>query len=130
IAIISAWTPLAHPAIAQRWFSLPNLFWLAPVPALVLVVVWMLLRSLRRQPHAAPFVLTLALVFLGYSGLGISVWPNIVPPGITIWDAAGPASSQAFTLVGALLVIPVILLYTGWAYYVFRGKTATDEGYQ
>src|SRR5699024_5288644 len=130
IAIISAWTPLAHPAIAQRWFSLPSLFWLAPVPALVLVVVWMLLRSLRRQPHAAPFVLTLALVFLGYSGLGISVWPNIVPPGITIWDAAGPASSQAFTLVGALLVIPVILLYTGWAYYVFRGKTATDEGYQ
>lgn len=129
IGVISLWTPLAHPAIAQRWFSLPNLFWFAPVPILVALTAYALLRSLRGNPHGGPFVLTLVLIFLGYSGLGISVWPNIVPPDISIWDAAGPAQSQGFALVGALLVIPMILMYTGWSYYVFKGKTKAGEGY-
>lgn len=129
IAIISIWTPLQHPAIAQRWFSLPNLFLFAPVPILVLLAAYYLLRSLKNDPHAAPFLLTLALVFLGYSGLGISVWPNIIPPDISIWDASGPAQSQGFTLVGALLIVPCILMYTMWSYYVFRGKVRVGEGY-
>ncbi|CAM5460712.1 cytochrome d ubiquinol oxidase subunit II [Eoetvoesiella caeni] len=129
ILIISIWTPLTHAEIAQRWFSLPNLFLFAPVPVLVLIVTWLLLRSLQNDPHAGPFVLALVLIFLGYSGLGISVWPYIVPPGITIWDASGPPQSQGFTLVGALLIIPMILMYTAWSYYVFRGKTRHGEGY-
>lgn len=69
------------------------------------------------------------MVFLGYSGLGISVWPNIIPPDISIWDAAGPPESQGFALVGALFIIPFILMYTSWAYYVFRGKVTADAGY-
>lgn len=129
IMIVSIWTALAHPAIAERWFSLPNLFWFAPVPLLVLLAVYFLLRSLNNRPHAAPFLLTLALVFLGYSGLGISVWPNIIPPDITIWDASGPPQSQGFTLVGALLIVPLILMYTAWSYYVFRGKVTAQDGY-
>lgn len=129
IAIISVWTPLTHGAIAERWFSLPNFFWFVPVPALVLLVAYYLLHLLPREPHAGPFVLTLCLIFLGYSGLGISVWPYIIPPGISIWDAAGPAQSQGFALVGALLIIPMILMYTAWAYYVFRGKVVVGEGY-
>ncbi|NYT36719.1 cytochrome d ubiquinol oxidase subunit II [Allopusillimonas soli] len=129
IMVISVWTPLTHPAIAARWFSFPNLLWFAPVPVLVLLVTWLLLRSLTGAPHAGPFLLTLALVFLGYSGLGISVWPYIVPPGITIWQAAGPAQSQGFALVGALVIIPFILMYTAWSYYVFRGKVTQEDGY-
>ncbi|MGO4331635.1 cytochrome d ubiquinol oxidase subunit II [Cupriavidus sp. 2TAF22] len=129
IAIISIWTPLAHARIAQRWFSLPNLIWFAPVPLLVLLCMYRLVRSLAADAHLAPFMYTLALVFLGYSGLAISVWPNIVPPGITIWDAAAPPQSQGFTLVGALFIIPFILMYTVWAYYVFRGKVKHGEGY-
>ena len=74
-------------------------------------------------------MLTLFLVFLGYSGLGISLWPNIVPPGITIWEAAAPPQSMGFTLVGALLIIPLILMYTAWGYYVFRGKVDETQGY-
>lgn len=129
IAIISIWTPLTHSAIAERWFSLPNMLFFAPVPVLVVVVAWYLLRLLDNEPHAGPFLLTLALVFLGYSGLGISVWPNIIPPDISIWEASGPAQSQGFTLVGALLIIPLILMYTAWSYYVFRGKVVSGEGY-
>ncbi|MCA1178269.1 cytochrome d ubiquinol oxidase subunit II [Pantoea rwandensis] len=129
VGIISVWTPLTHADIAQRWFSRPNLFWFLPVPLLVVLCSWGIVRAIKREAHYSPFLLTLALIFLGFSGLGISIWPNIVPPSITIWQAASPASSQAFMLVGALLIIPVILGYTFWSYYVFRGKIKADEGY-
>lgn len=129
IGAISLWTPLVHAEIAQRWFSLPNIFWFSPVPLLVLITVWRLLHSLDGDPHAMPFVLTLCLVFLGYTGLGISLWPNIIPPDISIWEASGPPQSQGFTLVGTLLIIPLILMYTAWSYYVFRGKVRIGEGY-
>lgn len=129
IAVISLWTPLIDARIAARWFSMPNLLWFAPVPVLVLACTGLLLRALSRQAQAQPFLYTLALVFLGYSGLGISLWPNIIPPDISIWQAASPPQSQGFTLVGALLIIPMILGYTFWAYYVFRGKVRHGEGY-
>jgi cytochrome d ubiquinol oxidase subunit II len=129
IVIVSLWTPLAHPRIAQRWFTLPNLFWFSPVPLLVLLSVYALRWSLRHSPQAGPFLHTLALTFLGYSGLAISIWPDIVPPGISIWDAAAPLQSQGFTLLGALFIIPFILMYTTWSYYVFRGKVRQDEHY-
>lgn len=129
IVVISIWTPLADARIADRWFSFPNIVWFAPVPVLVAVCTWLLLRSVAGQGHATPFLYTLALVFLGYSGLGISLWPNIIPPAISIREASGPPQSQGFALVGALLIIPVILMYTMWAYYVFRGKVRHGEGY-
>ncbi len=129
IAAISLWTPLAHAPIAARWFSLPNLVYFAPVPLLVVAVAYWLLRSLKRGGEAAPFLLTLALVFLGYSGLGISLWPNVIPPGTTIWQAAAPPQSLGFTLVGALLIIPVILMYTAFGYWIFRGKVRSGDGY-
>src|SRR5690606_3865450 len=129
IAIVSLWTPIAHEAIRQRWFSTPNLYWFAPVPVLVLVCTWSLLRSLEGRPQGGPFVLTLCLVFLGYSGLGISLWPNIIPPNSHLWEAAGPPPSQGFALVGALFIIPSFLVYTGWSYYVFRGKVRAGYGY-
>jgi cytochrome d ubiquinol oxidase subunit II len=134
IGIVSLWTPLAHGAIARRWFSMPDIFWFAPVPLLVVATSWQLLRLLTggsegKVPRAGPFLLALFLLFLGYSGLAISLWPNIIPPGVSFRDAAAPAQSQGFALVGALLIIPIILAYTGWAYYVFRGKVTGREGY-
>lgn len=129
IAAISVWTPLIEPAIARRWFSLPNFYAFAPVPVLVLAAAWGLLRALRGQPDMAPFLLTLALVFLGYSGLCISLWPYAIPPGVTLWEAAAPPQSQGFALVGALFIVPVILTYTAWSYYVFRGKVRAGDGY-
>ena len=130
IAAVSLWTPLAHPQIASRWFALPNLILLAPVPALVVLTGWALLRAMRQSSsHSAPFLLALVLLFLGYSGLAISLWPNIIPPGISIWQAAAPPQSMGFALVGALFIIPFILAYTAWSYYVFRGKVKAGEGY-
>ncbi|WP_260958279.1 cytochrome d ubiquinol oxidase subunit II [Pseudomonas citri] len=129
IGVVSLWTPLAHADIAARWFTLPNLFWFLPVPILVLVTLYGLLRAVARNAHYTPFILTLVLIFLGYSGLGISLWPNIVPPSISIWDASSPPQSQGFMLVGTLFIIPLILVYTFWSYYVFRGKVTHDDGY-
>lgn len=129
IVIVSLWTPLAHPAIASRWFSFPNIVFFSPVPILVVAATLAILWTTARNVHAAPFILALILIFLGYSGLAISLWPNILPPSISIWDAAAPPQSLGFTLVGALFVIPFILFYTTWAYYVFRGKVKPGEGY-
>ncbi|KAB8044592.1 cytochrome d ubiquinol oxidase subunit II [Janthinobacterium aquaticum] len=129
LAILSVWTPMTHPLIAQRWFSTPNIFWLLPVPVLVLLVTGTLLRCLQRDPHGGPFVLTLCLVFLGFSGLAISLWPHIVMPVMTIWEASAPPQSQGFTLIGALFIIPFTLAYTAWSYYVFRGKVKPGEAY-
>jgi cytochrome d ubiquinol oxidase subunit II len=129
IAVVSLWTPYAHAEVASRWFSLPNLVFFAPVPVLVLLETWMLLKTLGGESHAAPFVLALLLLFLGYTGFVISLWPNIIPPCVSIWEAAAPPQSMGFTLVGALFIIPFILAYTAWSYYVFRGKVRAEEGY-
>lgn len=129
IGIVSVWTPLAHPQVAARWFSLPNIIFFSPVPALTLATTWGILRALRRDPNVVPFGLALFLLFLGYSGLGISLWPNVIPPGVSLWDAAAPPQSMGFALVGALFIIPIILTYTAWSYYVFRGKVRPGEGY-
>jgi len=129
IAVVSIWTPFVHRDVAARWFTLPNLIFFAPVPILVLAATLGILHFLKRETHSAPFLLALALVFLGYSGLGISLWPHIIPPDITIRAAAGPPQSLGFTLVGALFIVPIILTYTAWSYYVFRGKVRVGEGY-
>ena len=129
IVVVSVWTPLADSAIATRWFSLPNLLWFSPVPVLVAASAVLLLRSVSSKAQALPFLATLALVFIGFSGLGISLWPNIVPPAISIWEASSPPESQGFALVGALFTIPVILAYTVWSYYVFRGKVKPGQDY-
>jgi cytochrome d ubiquinol oxidase subunit II len=129
IVLISVWTPIAHEYIAQRWFTFPNLLWFSPVPLLVGLATFALLRALRCGAHVVPFLLTLGLIFLGYSGLGISLWPNIIPPSVSIWEAAGPAQSLGFTLIGTLFILPIILTYTLWSYWVFRGKVRHGEGY-
>lgn len=129
IAIISLWTPLTHADISARWFDSGNLIWFMPVPVLVVLSSIGILRAVNRRADYIPFLLTLALVFLGFTGLGISLWPNIIPPAITIWQAASPPQSQGFMLVGGLLIIPIILGYTFWSYYVFRGKVSANDGY-
>ena len=129
IVAVSIWTPLRFVAVAERWFTFPNIAFLAPVPILVVLCMALLLRSLARQPFRQPFVLALALIFLGYSGMAISIWPHVVPPAITIWEAASPPQSQGFALVGTLFILPIILMYTGWSYWVFRGKVKHDAGY-
>ncbi|WP_273859838.1 cytochrome d ubiquinol oxidase subunit II [Photobacterium sp. GSS17] len=127
--VVSLWTPLAYPSIAERWFSMPNLFFLAPVPLLTGYCLWRIHTAIQQQGQTSPFVMALLLTFLGFSGLGISLWPNIIPPEISIWEAAAPPESLGFMLVGALFIIPFILGYTFWTYHVFSGKVKAGEAY-
>jgi cytochrome d ubiquinol oxidase subunit II len=129
VAIVSIWTPLASPQIAERGFSWPNIAFFAPVPVLTAgLAVWEW-RSLRGTAEASPFIAAIGLFVLSYTGVAISLWPMIVPHTITLWDAASGPSTQAFLAVGTLFLLPIILMYTGWSYWVFRGKVRSDIGY-
>jgi cytochrome d ubiquinol oxidase subunit II len=128
IAVVSLWTPLAHHAIAERWFTLPNLLYLSPVPLSVAALAFGMWRAIARRNDRGPFPIALGLFLLSYLGLGISLWPNVVPPSISIWDAAAPRETQIFLLVGAAILIPIVLGYTAYNYRVFRGKV-TGTGY-
>jgi len=129
IAAVSIATPFLQVAYAQRWFSWPNLILTAPVPIAVAGVTVLLLRSLVARQDRRPFFLSLALFALSYAGLGISMYPYIVPRSITIWEAASPENSQIFMLFGVAILIPLVLGYTAWAYWVFRGKVRPGAGY-
>ena len=129
LIVVSVWTPMLEPKIAQRWFTWPNIAWLAPVPLLTAIITAWLWHSLYSTREGAPFIAAMGLFLTGYAGLAISVWPNIVPHTISLWDAAASAKSQAFLLIGTLFLLPIILMYTGWSYYVFRGKVRGDAGY-
>lgn len=129
LATVSIYTPLKFPEIEARWFGGLNWLWLSPMPIGSAVVAAVLWRELRRGAHYAPFFLAMGLFVLGYVGVGVSVWPNIVPPDLTIWEAAAPRSSQVFTLIQLAIALPMVFIYTGYAYWVFRGKVATGHGY-
>ena len=129
IAMVSIWTPFLDARIAARWFSWPNIAFLAPVPAITAAIAWWLWVSLKRGRDVAPFVAAMGLFAMCYAGLAISIFPYIVPPSITLWDAASAPQSQAFLLIGTLFLLPIILMYTGWSYWVFRGKVRGDIGY-
>jgi cytochrome bd ubiquinol oxidase subunit II len=129
VGIVSVWTPFLDPDIAARWFSWPNIAYLSPVPLVTAAVAWWHWRSLERGREALPFVLTMALFLLSFLGLGISLWPNIIPPDISIWEAAAPPETQIFVLIGTAILLPIVLGYTAVTYYVFRGKVRAGEGY-
>jgi cytochrome d ubiquinol oxidase subunit II len=128
IVAVSAATPFLTYDYWRRWFAMPGVILTAQVPLLVLIVSCLFFWSLRRGAERLPFFLALALFFLGYVGLCITIYPYVVPRAVTIWGAAAPAQSQAFMLVGTIVIVPIILTYTGWAYWVFRGKVGT-QGY-
>ncbi|HEX3756420.1 MAG TPA: cytochrome d ubiquinol oxidase subunit II [Rhizomicrobium sp.] len=129
IGLVSIVTPFLHVQYTQRWFSWPNVILTAPVPIAVAGVSALLLRSLARKYDYQPFLLSLTLFALSYAGLGISMYPYIVPQSITIWQAASPENSQLFMLFGLAVLIPLILGYTAWAYWVFRGKVNATSGF-
>jgi len=129
IGVVSLWTPFLDAAYMQRWFAWPAILLVMPVPLLVLAAAYCLFKGIERRRDAQPFLSALALFVLSFIGLGISFYPHIVPPDLTIRDAAAPDNSLAFLLAGAIVLIPVILIYTAHAYWVFRGKIGSGEGY-
>ncbi len=122
LVAVSAATPFLHFDYWRNWFVMPNVLLAAQVPLLVAVVAVLLFRGLRQGAHWLPFLAALALFLLGFAGLGISLFPYIVPRAVTIQAAAAPLESLRFMFSGAIFIVPVILAYTGWSYWVFRGK--------
>ena len=129
IGVVSLWTPFLEPIYFERWFQWPTAFFSAFVPLLLAVWAFGLWQGLTANKHLQPFLSALGLFVLSFAGLGISFYPYIVPGALTIAEAAAPDSSLAFLLVGAVVLIPIILAYTGYAYWVFRGKVDPEEGY-
>jgi len=129
MAAVSLYTPLAFPRIAERWFSLPNFYFLWPVPTLTGVIALACWWWLRHGRDAPPFFAAIALFLLGYLGLVISVFPYLVPPSLDIWQAAAAPDSQIFLLAGTVVLLPVILGYTALVYWLFRGKVREGETY-
>jgi cytochrome d ubiquinol oxidase subunit II len=127
LGVVSLMTTYVNPVYAQRWFETPNIFYLAPIPLVTVGLLYWLWHAVKKREKTV-FGITLGIFFLSYIGFGITLFPNIVPPMITFRDAAAPENSLAFMLVGAAILLPIILGYTAYAYWVFRGKTG-DEGY-
>jgi cytochrome d ubiquinol oxidase subunit II len=129
VAIVSLWTPLVDADIGHRWFSWPNIAYLSPVPIATFFIAVFAWRSLNNSSEAAPFVGAVGLFFISYVGIAISLFPMIIPHHLTLWQAAASTESQAFLLVGTLFLLPIILMYSAWSYWVFRGKVRADIGY-
>lgn len=129
MGIVSLWTPFLSPEIAERWFTFPQLLFVLPVPTLVFILAGVLAFGLFKRRDNLPFLATIGIFLLCFIGLGIGITPYIVPRAITIAEAAAPDKSLMFMLVGALILLPMILAYTAYSYWVFRGKVDPEAGY-
>ncbi|HZY16639.1 MAG TPA: cytochrome d ubiquinol oxidase subunit II [Ramlibacter sp.] len=129
IVVVSAWTPLQFERIAERWFSMPNIFILAWLPLATLLAAWLCWHGIRRDRSALPFFAAIAIFVLAFLGLVVSNVPYLVPPVMTVWDAAAHPKSQVFYLVGAAVLLPLILSYTALVFWLFRRRLGPGEGY-
>jgi cytochrome d ubiquinol oxidase subunit II len=129
IIVVSVWTPLEHPFVANRWFRMPNFLYLSPVPAITAALVFLCWRGMRSGHDTQGFWSAVSLFVVSFIGLIISMYPFLVPPAISFKDAAGAPDSQIFILVGTCVLLPFILGYTVFVYHTFRGKLQEGEGY-
>jgi cytochrome d ubiquinol oxidase subunit II len=129
MAAVSLWTPLSQPRIAERWFTLPNFYFLWPVPLVTALTAYLTWRWIENGREVPPFLATMALFLFGFLGLVISNFPYLVPPSLTVWDTAAAPASQIFMLLGTLLLLPIILGYVAFIYWLFRGKVREGESY-
>jgi len=129
IAVASISLPMMREDIAERWFTFPASLGFWTLPTILAIVATYLLRSLRKGKEYRPYLLTLLLFFISFCGFSVSVYPNLIPPDITIWEAAAPENSLKFLFVGGIVLVPIILAYTAYSYWVFRGKVETQDGY-
>ncbi|MCC2666681.1 MAG: cytochrome ubiquinol oxidase subunit cyanide insensitive [Gammaproteobacteria bacterium] len=127
LAVVSGWTPFISEFVMHRWFSWPNMLYLAPLPLLTLFCILLAFYSLKQRKEWWPFILSIAIFMLAYAGFIVSIWPYMVPYHITLWEAAAPRSTQIFLLVGVLILMPILLAYTAYAYHIFRGKVRQEE---
>jgi cytochrome d ubiquinol oxidase subunit II len=129
MAAVSLWTPLVSDRIAERWFHWDRLAYLWFIPFLTAIFAWTAWSGIRKGSGIQAFLSSIALFLLGFAGLAVSTFPYLVPPSVTIWQAAAVPESQIMLLIGALILLPLILGYTIFVYWTFRGKVASGGGY-
>lgn len=129
VAVVSLWTPFIDINIAHRWFSWPNFLYFSPVPIVTAAFAYFEWRMLNNRSEVAPFMGAMGLFFMSYLGIAISLFPMIVPHHFTLWQAASSPNTQVFLMIGTLFLLPIILMYTAWSYWVFRGKVRENIGY-
>jgi cytochrome d ubiquinol oxidase subunit II len=129
IALVSLWTPIEFPRIAERWFAAPNIWFLWPVPLVTAAIGWFVWRGLARSHDYTPFIGVVGLFVLAFLGLAISTFPYLVPPTLTVWDTAAIPDSQIFSLIGVLVLLPIIIGYFVFVFWTFRGKVTAEGGY-
>lgn len=127
LVFISIWTPLHSQEIFLRWYSFPDILYLAPLPIITALMIYLTWNSLSRGHELKPFIFSIIIFLCSYAGIAISVYPYLIPHQVTIWEAAAPDSTLRFILVGVAIMLPILFVYTLYAYHVFRGKTA--DGY-
>ena len=129
LGIVSVSMPMMNADVKALWFSLPNFFYLLPVPLLTLALFIFIWRDLHTGKEYRPFILSVGVFLMGYIGLGISLWPWLVPFAIDFRQAAAAGTSQSLMLVGTVIMLPVVLTYTAFSYYLFRGKSSHEDTY-
>jgi len=129
LAVVSISMPIMNPEIRSLWFSMPNFFFLLPIPTASLIMLIAIWRDLHTDREVRPFLLSFGVFLTGYLGIAISMWPYIVPFEITFRKAAAAPESQSLLLVGTVVMLPLILAYVGYCYYIFRGKASHESAY-
>lgn len=124
LIFVSIWTPLHSEEVFQRWYTFPNFILLSPLPFFAAVSIYQVWQSLNTGSEYKPFIFSIVIFLCAYIGIGLSVYPYLIPHQMTIWDAAAPDSTLRFILVGVIIMLPILLAYTLYAYYLFRGKTS------
>jgi cytochrome d ubiquinol oxidase subunit II len=127
LIFVSIWTPLSNPNIFHRWYSFPNIIYLTPLPLITALMIYLAWKNLSKGPEKKPFFYSIVIFLCAYGGLGISFYPYLIPNQVTIWQAAAPDTTLRFILVGVSIMVPILFVYTLYAYHVFRGKT--QDGY-
>ena len=129
LLLVSITNPLASEAIYNRWLALPQMLYLAPLPLGTLALIWFMHRHLKKMPYDqdrycwVPFVLCIGIYVLAFAGLAYSFYPYIIPQQLTVWEAAAAPESLRVVLLGCVVVLPAIFLYTALSYWIFRGKS-------
>lgn len=129
IGIVSLYTPWMNSDISHRWFSWPNIAYLAIVPIITIVLAIIEWRALNDESEVTPFVAAIGLFLISYLGIAISLFPFIIVHQLTLWQAASSQSTQTFLIIGTIFLLPIVLVYSAWSYWVFRGKVKADIGY-
>ena len=123
IFFVSIWTPLHSNEIFERWYSYPNFLYLSPLPLIALIAIYLTWKNLSMKSEVQPFIYSIVIFLCSYAGIGISVYPYLIPYQVTIWEAAAPDTTLRFILIGVVIMLPILLGYTAYAYYLFRGKS-------